>query len=299
MRRSRTLAEFRLRKFTRGGRDTSTQQTVTAAIPERLDAPRVPGVDATRIERSVECSATAATNTTPTPPPRRMSRIEELPDDFEAKVSMESVPEAAAGSAAPVDLIDQMISQAVPFPPKPGYNPKGHGIGPAMPPAMENIRQYTADEVVTMLNRTPLFMTTLDETDGQGGVNEELEAFRALAYEGTRAEVADNFREQGNEQARVKRWTPAKGFYDQALATLRAPQTEQPEDTAEIDIVQLDAEEEAKKEKVIEEACYVNRALCNLELSKRPLDEVLVITSRADLISKRIIAPATSTVLLP
>jgi hypothetical protein len=227
-----------------------------------------------------------------------MSRVEELPDDFEEKMSMDDDPKAASPPSQPVDLVDQMISQAVPFPPKPGYKPQSHGIGPAMPPAMENIRQYTADEVVTMLNRTPLFMTTLDETDGQGGVNEELEAFRALAYEGTRAEVASNFQEQGNEQARAKRWIHAKGFYDQALATLRAPQTEQPEDTPEIDIVQLDAEEEAKKEKLIEEACYVNRALCNLELSKRPFIEVLVMTWCADLMSKRIIAPATSTALL-
>jgi hypothetical protein len=200
-----------------------------------------------------------------------MSRIEELPDDFEEKLDINGAETAASdpSKSVDVDVIEQMLSQATPFPPKPGYVSVSHGIGPAMPPAMENIRQYTADEVVTMLNRTPLFMTTLDETDGKGGVNEELEAFRALAYEGTRAEVAGNFREQGNEQARAKKWINAKGFYDQALATLRAPQTEQPEDTPELDIVQLNDEDEAKKELLVQEACYVNRALCNLELSKQ------------------------------
>jgi hypothetical protein len=211
-----------------------------------------------------------------------MSRIEELPDDFNEKLHVDSAQHVAASSSQPPDLLDQMLSQATPFPPKPGYTPTSHGIGPTMPPAMENIRQYTADEVVTMLNRTPLFMTTLDETDGQGGVNEELEALRALAYEGTRAEVAGNFREQGNEQARAKQWIHAKGFYDQALATLRAPQTEQPEDTPELDIIQLDADEEAKKERLIEEACYVNRALCNLELSKQQSASTFAVRRCAD-----------------
>jgi hypothetical protein len=37
-------------------------------------------------------------------------------------------------------------------------------------------------------------MSTLDETDGAGDKNTELEALRALAYEGTRAEVVKNFR---------------------------------------------------------------------------------------------------------
>ncbi|KAF2417103.1 TPR repeat protein-like protein [Tothia fuscella] len=156
-----------------------------------------------------------------------------------------------------------MLSQEVPFPRKAGQS-SNDSVGPVLPPAMENVRSYTADEVVQMLNRTPLFMTTLDETDGEGGENIELAALRALAYDGTRAEIAGNFREQGNEQARIKRWKDAKEFYDKALAALKAPQQDDPEPGE--DAVELDEEEEAKKEKVIEEASYVNRALCNLEL---------------------------------
>lgn len=115
----------------------------------------------------------------------------------------------------------------------------------------------------------PLFMTTLDETDGEGGQNDALEALKALAYEGTKAEIAENFRQQGNECAKARQWTDAKEFYDKAIAALRAPKKEpDPEEEPEvIDVtdVELNEEEEAKKEKTIEEACYINRALCNLE----------------------------------
>ena len=139
----------------------------------------------------------------------------------------------------------------------------------AMPPAMADIKSQSVDEVIQEMNRLPLFMTTLDETDGEGGQNDALEALKALAYEGTKAEIAENFRQQGNECARAKQWTDAKEFYDKAIAALKAPKKElDPEEEPEvIDVtdVELNEEEEAKKEKVIEEACYVNRALCNLE----------------------------------
>jgi hypothetical protein len=195
-----------------------------------------------------------------------MAKVEELSKDFDENLNLNPVPrnDNAANAGSLPDLLDQMLSQDVPFPKKPAQA-SGGSAGPALPPAMENVRQYTADEVVTMLNRTPLFMTTLDETDGEGGENIELAALRALAYDGTRAEIAGNFREQGNDQARVKRWRDAREFYDKALAALKAPHQVNPE--AEEDLVELDEEAEAKKEKVIEEACHINRALCNLELS--------------------------------
>jgi tetratricopeptide (TPR) repeat protein len=138
---------------------------------------------------------------------------------------------------------------------------------------MEEVKNMGVDEVIKEMNRLPLFMTTLDETDGEGGENVQLEALKALAYEGTRAEVAENFRQQGNECARAKQWTDAKEFYDKAIAALHGPKRQVDEDyEGEVDGVgpkvqeiETDEEAEAKKEKDIEEACYVNRALCNLE----------------------------------
>lgn len=137
----------------------------------------------------------------------------------------------------------------------------------AMPPAMAEIKSQSADEVLKEMKRLPLFMTTLDETDGEGGENVALEALKALAYEGTRAEVAENFRQQGNECARAKQWGDAKEFYDKAIAALKAPPKNDPdpEHGPQVIEVEVDEEEEQRKEKAVEEACYVNRALCNLE----------------------------------
>lgn len=117
-------------------------------------------------------------------------------------------------------------------------------------------------------------MTSLDSSD-----NVDLEALKALAYEGTKAEVAGNFREQGNECARLKQWRDAREYYDKAIAVCKhgVPKAEAVEEEGgvEMDLKNgdgaveeevVDQEAERKREKAIEEASYVNRALCNLEL---------------------------------
>ncbi len=93
------------------------------------------------------------------------------------------------------------------------------------------------------------------------GDNETLEALRALQYEGTRAEVAQGFRERGNEMAKAKLWSDGKEFYTKAIAVL-ADKIFQ--NVSDVKVVDLD--EEQQKEREVEEACYINRALCNLEL---------------------------------
>ena len=94
----------------------------------------------------------------------------------------------------------------------------------------------------------------------------------ALQNEGTRGEVAANFREQGNEGAKEKRWFDAKEFYGKAIAVILAKDDkwDKPENVGE----------EQKLLRQVEEASYINRALCHLELSMssslRPgYDEIL------------------------
>ena len=139
---------------------------------------------------------------------------------------------------------------------------------------MASVKEHTADEVLELMNRIPLFMTTLDETDGSGGTNIELEALKALAYEGTRAEVADNFRVQGNEMVAAKRWVDARVFYDKALAALKMDPKDLGEDPdmpvlkdGEGEDGVVDEMREREKEKAVEEKCLGNRAFCNLEMS--------------------------------
>ena len=137
----------------------------------------------------------------------------------------------------------------------------------ALPPAMAEIQSKGVDEVLKEMNRLPLFMTSFDDTDEEGGENIGLEAMKALAYEGARVEIAENFRQQGNECARAKQWQDAKQFYDQAIQSLKAPHKMREDDPTKIQ-VEVDEETDAKKEKIIEEASHVNRALCHLEKSK-------------------------------
>jgi hypothetical protein len=137
----------------------------------------------------------------------------------------------------------------------------------ALPPGMQKSQDSTADDLFKELNRVPLFMTSLDETDGKGGENIELEALRALAYEGTRAEIAQNFREQGTDLIRTeKRYREARDYYTKALDALHSPPPE-PDPEQGPSVIDIDEEAEAAKERSIEEVCLVNRALCNLELS--------------------------------
>ena len=137
----------------------------------------------------------------------------------------------------------------------------------ALPPGMQRAKDYSVDELLKEMNRVPLFMTSLDETNGENGENVELEALKALAYEGTKAEIAQNFREQGTELVRTeKRYREAREYYTKALEALRAaPLPPDPEQGPLV--VEIDDEAEARKERSIEEACLVNRALCNLEMS--------------------------------
>lgn len=159
----------------------------------------------------------------------------------------------------------------------------------------------STDELLKEMNRVPLFMTSLDETDGEGGENTMLEAIKALAYEGTKAEVAENFRQQGNEAARAKLWTDAREFYTKAIQTVRGQlQTTDAEEDPSIKVTEEpDPEAEAEKENAILEACLTNRALCNLEMSITALSENKYRTPPTDLSVQKTTAPATETVPPP
>lgn len=93
---------------------------------------------------------------------------------------------------------------------------------------------------------------------------------RALKYEGTPVEIALGLKQDGNEAAKLKRWKEAKDLFTQALGVLRKSH-QAPTTSAEFNETSKEAAQgKSQEEKSIEEACYVNRALCNLELSMNP-----------------------------
>ncbi|KAL8894088.1 MAG: hypothetical protein Q9192_004629, partial [Flavoplaca navasiana] len=185
-----------------------------------------------------------------------MSRIEELPDSFN---SSHTLPPSA--------------ETPFPIPAKSDTQNATSATTPALPPAMDSVRSYSADEIVNMMKRTPLFMTEVDDLGGDGGApseNIELEALRALQYEGTKAEIALGFKDRGNEMVGEKRWGDAREFYTKGIAALKRDSEAQTQgkggDEGGAEKEGHGEEEEREKERKIEEACYVNRALCNLEL---------------------------------
>ena len=92
------------------------------------------------------------------------------------------------------------------------------------------------------------------------GENSDLDAIRALQYEGTKTEIAQGFKERGNEMVKGRFWRDAKEFYTRAIIVLRDKTKEKWEMVEDPDL-------EVKKENELEEQCLTNRALCHLELS--------------------------------
>lgn len=108
------------------------------------------------------------------------------------------------------------------------------------------------------LNKLPLFMTDLEE-------NDDLEALRALAYEGTPLEVAQGFKERGNESFATKSWKDSKEFYGKGVDVLLI-EVRKRQIAAKAKVKGEVDGEEVKKEIGILEACLSNRAACHLEL---------------------------------
>lgn len=138
--------------------------------------------------------------------------------------------------------------------------------------ARGGLTDKTFEEALSDLSSTPLFMTSLKDVGGEDNIG--LEALRALQYEGTKSEAAQNFKEQGNECVQVKQWTDAREFYNKGIAVLQdkdEARWDRPEDPAQ----------EQKKRLLLSEQLYSNRARCNLELS-RYADIVFVNTTDSD-----------------
>jgi tetratricopeptide (TPR) repeat protein len=141
-------------------------------------------------------------------------------------------------------------------------------LTPALPPALAAARNMTVDEVLADLNKSPLFMTTLEE-------NDEVAALQALAYEGTPLENAADFKQRGNECFAEKKFADAREFYGKGIAILAGEESRRargepaaPHETMEDggDQEDPDAPGTIAKQRNLLETLYVNRAQCQLLL---------------------------------
>lgn len=193
-----------------------------------------------------------------------MGKIEELPDDFDESLDLnKSAPTTTDDKKDDGSAATKPAPEA-PFPIDPSKVKPADPMAPELPPAIAAVRSHTTEELADMMKKTPLFMTDINDAGDDEEANNMLDAIRALQHEGTRGEAALNFREQGNEAAKVKDWKNAKEYYNKGLAVLNVkPGSEQ--DKWE---KPKDEKEEERMQREAREACLINRALCNLELSR-------------------------------
>lgn len=147
--------------------------------------------------------------------------------------------------------------------PSPSQSVSTDSTKPALPPSMaarEGGAGRTAEETWAELNKSPLFMTELEE-------NENIAALQALSYEGTALENAADFKERGNECFRVRGYVDAKEFYGKGIAVLAGEERKRArgEATAGPDGTP-DSADEVGRQRGMLEALYANRAACHLAL---------------------------------
>jgi hypothetical protein len=122
---------------------------------------------------------------------------------------------------------------------------------------------------------------------GVEGQNDALDAIRALQYEGTKSEIAQGFKTQGNEMVAQKLWSDAKEFYTKGLAVLNdksEDKWEKPEDP----------DTDAKLVRQLKEQIYANRALANLELSMSrptPIAFLTIDNQQRTIVRRHLMAP--------
>ena len=93
-----------------------------------------------------------------------MSRVEELPDDFDESLNLNEAPPEVAQDVSQPGFDAFAASNEAPFPINEErlmemMQDPNH---PDMPPAMASVKSHSKEELLTMMNKTPLFMTDIE-----------------------------------------------------------------------------------------------------------------------------------------
>lgn len=179
--------------------------------------------------------------------------LEEITDKMETslQVSEDSSPPHQTEHNAPVPSASP-TAQIGPTPPP--------VAAPALPPQLARNAGKSVDEILADLNKSPLFMTELED-------NDDMAALEALSYEGTPLENATDFKESGNEAFKEKRWSDAREFYGRGISVIAGEEKRrQRGDKPRENDPEGDSEAEIARQRAVMETLYVNRAACHLEM---------------------------------
>lgn len=131
---------------------------------------------------------------------------------------------------------------------------------PSLPPGLAMASGKTSDEILADLNKSPLFMTEMEE-------NNDIAALQAINYEGSALDNGAGFKERGNECFKVRGYVDAREFYEKGIQVLAIEERKRAkgEITKNPEGIE-DSEEEIAAQREMLESMYANRAACNLEL---------------------------------
>jgi hypothetical protein len=102
-----------------------------------------------------------------------MSRVEELPDDFDEALNLNNAPPEV--SQPGFDFFAP--TNEIPFP----INEEGlkkrqtDPNAPALPPAIAAVQSHSSEELISMMNKTPLFMTDIENAGDESTLDHFLD----------------------------------------------------------------------------------------------------------------------------
>lgn len=93
-----------------------------------------------------------------------MSRIEELPDDFDESLNLNEMPPEVAQDLPQPGFDAFAASNEAPFPINEERLKEMQKDlnAPELPPAIAAIKSHSKEELLDMMNKTPLFMTDIE-----------------------------------------------------------------------------------------------------------------------------------------
>lgn len=87
-----------------------------------------------------------------------MGQVEELPDDFDESLDLNKQAEQPEQPSAPIEppafpINEERLKEIE----------ENDPTAPQMPPSMAGVKTHTTEELLDMMNKTPLFMTDIDK----------------------------------------------------------------------------------------------------------------------------------------
>jgi hypothetical protein len=113
-----------------------------------------------------------------------MSRIEELPDDFDESLNLNEMPPEVAQDLPQPGFDAFAASNEAPFPiNEERLKEMTKDLNaPELPPAIASIKSHSKEELLAMMNKTPLFMTDIENAGDESTSDLSMQSSRSARF---------------------------------------------------------------------------------------------------------------------